>query len=518
MSAPEAPAGAPCPPPPPPSILIKGGKCVNADEEFFADVLILGSKIVKIEPNIDEKDAPYGCRIINAKGKYVMPGGIDTHTHMELSFMGEVSVDDFFAGSRACLAGGTTMFIDFIIPSKGQSLVACYHDWRKRADAKVMCDYGLHIAVTYWADNIEPEMTELAKLGVQSCKVFMAYKGAFMINDAEMFEVFKVCKKLGMMALVHAENGDAIVEGQKAMIAKGITGPEGHCMSRPEEVEAEATYRALMIGGRVNLPTYIVHVMSKLACDAVVRARKEGICTAYGEPIAAGLGVDGTHCWAHDWRHAAAYVMGPPLRPDPTTKKYLMHHLATGDLQCVGTDNCTFNAESKALGKDDFRKCPNGVNGCQDRMSVVWNNGVCEGIITPCQFVAVTSTNAAKLFGCYPRKGVLRVGADADVVVWDPDTVREVSAKTHMHACDFNIFEGMKLRGVADVTITRGNVAWENGKPNTWLRGHGKFVPRDLFGPAYYGIAERDAARMRNEVAVERKPYDGPVAGQKKKE
>lgn len=330
-----------------------------------------------------------------------------------------------------------------------------------------------------------------------------------MINDAQMFEVFKTCKKIGALAQVHAENGDAIVEGQKKMLELGIHGPEGHTMSRPEEVEAEATYRALMIGNRVNTPVYIVHVMSKLACDSVVRARHEGII-AFGEPIAAGLATDGCNCWHHDWRHASAFVMGPPLRPDPSTKEYLMKHLATGDLQVVGTDNCTFNADQKAMGKDDFTKIPNGVNGIQDRMSLVWEKGVYAGLLTAQQFVAVTSTNAAKLFGCYPQKGVIAVGSDADIVVWDPESVRTISAKTHFHAVDFNIFEGMQVHGNAFITIARGAVAFENGQV-TAGRGTGKFVPRRCFSQAFNGIAERDAARAREEVPVDREPYTGPV-------
>jgi dihydropyrimidinase len=214
----------------------------------------------------------------------------------------------------------------------------------------------------------------------------------------------------------------------------------------------------------------------------------------YGEPIAAGLGVDGTHCWHEDWRHAAAYVMSPPLRRDPTTKTHLMQLLASGDLQAVGTDNCTFSSQAKAMGRDDFTKIPNGVNGIEERMAVVWTNGVAPGILTPSQFVAVTSTNAARLFNMYPRKGVVAVGSDADLVVWDPLATRVVSAKTHHHACDFNIFEGMTMQGVAEVTIARGAVVWEKGTLHT-RKGHGKFIPRQPFGPAFDGIRERDAQR-----------------------
>lgn len=308
----------------------------------------------------------------------------------------------------------------------------------------MVCDYGLHVAVTWWdghSGQVAKDMETLVKEhGVSSFKCFMAYKGVFMVTDGQMLEIFETCARLGALPQVHAENGDAVADGQARVLARGITGPEGHTLSRPEDVEAEATYRACMLADSKNAPVYIVHVMSKLACDAVKRARAEGKL-AFGEPIAAGLGTDGCNCWHDNWRTAAAFVMGPPLRPDPTTKWYLMKHLATGDLQTVGTDNCTFNGDQKALGKDDFTKIPNGVNGIQDRLAVVWTNGVMEGTLTPSQFVAVTSTNVAKLFGLYPRKGVIRVGADADIVVWNPTTPRVVSAKTHMHRVDFNIFE-----------------------------------------------------------------------------
>jgi dihydropyrimidinase len=491
-------------------ILVRGGTVVNADRQFRADVLIIGETIARVEPDIT--DAPAGARIIDATGKLVIPGGIDPHTHCQLPFMGTVAADDFNHGTRAAVAGGTTMLIDFAIPSKGESPLAAYHKWRGWADPKVCCDYSLHVAITWWDEDggIAREMEQLTnEHGVTSFKCFMAYKGVFMINDAQMFEVFKVCKRIGAVAQVHAENGDAIVEGQRCMLAKGITGPEGHMMARPEDVEGEATGRAIMIADRVNTPVYIVHVMSRSACEAVSRGRKEGkIC--FGEPIAAGLGTDGCQCWHHSWRHAAAFIMGPPLRPDPTVKTHLMKALASGDLQVVGTDNCTFNADQKAMGKDDFTKIPNGVNGIEDRMSMVWEKGVHDGILNACQFVAVTSTNAAKIFGVYPRKGVIQPGSDADVVVWDPNGSRVISAKTHHHAVDFNIFEGMTVHGVCDVTIARGRVVWQNGQLSV-LNGHGKYISREKFGWPFNGIAERDAMRDRTEVAVVREPYSGPV-------
>ncbi len=263
-----------------------------------------------------------------------------------------------------------------MIPQKGQSLLEAYDQWRQWADEKVNCDYSLHVAVTWWSESVSREMQILAEeKGVSSFKMFMAYKGVFMLEDPELYQAFKRCKEIGALPMVHAENGHLVAEGQRIMLERGITGPEGHMLSRPEDVEAEATARAITIASQAIAPLYVVHVMSRGAAESIVRARRAG-ALVYGEPIAAGLGTDGCHCWHHDWRHAAAFVMGPPLRPDPTTKEHLMQLLATGDLHAVGTDNCTFNANQKALGKDDFTRIPNGVNGTEDRMSIVWTNGV----------------------------------------------------------------------------------------------------------------------------------------------
>jgi len=265
----------------------------------------------------------------------------------------------------------------------------------------------------------------------------------------------------------------------------------------------------------VNTPVFIVHVMCKGAADAIVKARKEGK-RVFGEPIAAGLGTDNTKCWDCDWRVAAAYVMGPPLR-HPSTKTHLMKLLASGDLQVVGTDNCTFDANQKALGKDDFTKIPNGVNGIEDRMSIVWEKGVIPGWLSICEFVKVTSTNAAKIFNVYPRKGRIEVGSDADIVIWNGNATRVISAKTHHHKVDFNIFEGLTVHGVAELTISRGVVVWENGELKT-TQGSGKYIPRPCFSPiAFDGINTRDEARDPLKQKVKREPYSGPVIDLSKK-
>ncbi|KAM4687878.1 dihydropyrimidinase isoform 2-T2 [Discoglossus pictus] len=489
-------------------ILIKGGKIVNHDCSMYADVYVEDGLIQDIGENLQLEDVT-NLRVIDATNKLVIPGGIDTHTHMQLPFMGTFAVDDFYIGTKAAVAGGTTMIIDFAIPKKGESLIEAFNTWRGWADPKVCCDYALHVAVTWWSDKVKEEMGILVRdKGVNSFKMFMAYKDLYMVNDKEMYHGFSCCKDIGAIAQVHAENGDLIAEGATKMLSLGITGPEGHELCRPEEVEAEATQRAITIANSVNCPLFVVHVMSKSAAKVIANARREGKIV-FGEPIAAGLGTDGTNYWHKDWAHAAGHVMGPPLRPDPTTPDYLMNLLSNDDLSVVGTDNCTFSTCQKALGKDDFRKIPNGVNGVEDRMSVVWEKGVHSGKLDENKYVAVTSSNAARIFNMYPRKGKIAKGSDADIVIWDPEATRTISAKTHHQAVNFNIFEGMVCHGVPLVTIAGGRVVYENGVLHA-VAGHGKYIPRKPFAEYVYGrILQRD--EVCQPVPVEREPYKGEV-------
>jgi len=487
-------------------ILIRGGTVVNAHGSEKADVYIEDRLIKQVGTDLD---IPGGTRIIDAAGKLVMPGGIDTHTHCQMPFMGTKAVDDFYIGTKAALAGGTTMIIDFVIPQKGEPLIDAFKKWRQWADEKVCCDYSLHMAITYWNDSVAEQMKTICseEIGINSFKCFMAYKDVMMLRDDELLEVFKTCRGIGALAQVHAENGDVIAENQERLLAKGVTGPEGHPLSRPEEVETEAVLRACTMAHQVDCPLYVVHVMSKTAADIIVSKRNSGMIV-FGEPIAASLACNGTHYYHKCWRHAAGYVLSPPLREDITTPDYLMDVLAQGGLDCTGTDNCTFNSSQKARGLNDFTKIPNGVNGLEDRMSVIWDRGVKTGKMSPERFVAVTSTVAAKIFNCYPAKGLIAAGSDADIIVWDPSKSRTISAKTHHHAVDFNIFEGMTVNGVADFVLTRGRIAVDDGELKV-CQGSGRFIKNPPYSShVYEQVEENAAARMLKEVSVQRSEED----------
>ena len=461
------------------ALLIRGGTVVTADTSTRADVLCEGDKIIAVGPNLE---APAGAEIIDAGGQYVMPGGIDPHTHMELPFMGTVASEDFFSGTSAGAAGGTTMIIDFVIPSPQQSLLEAYKTWRGWAE-KSATDYSFHVAVTWWDESVARDMGTLVKdYGVNSFKHFMAYKNAIMCEDEVLVNSFTRAWELGALCTVHAENGELVYHLQKKLLAQGITGPEGHPLSRPPEVEGEAANRAIRIAQVLGVPLYIVHVSCKEALEAISRARSEGQ-RVYGEVLAGHLVVDESVYRSDDFEFAAAHVMSPPFR-SKEHQSALWHGLQSGNLQTTATDHCCFCAPQKAAGRNDFSKIPNGTGGVEDRMMVLWEKGVNSGKLTPNEFVKITSTNAAQIFNLYPRKGAIAVGADADIVVWDPSGTKTISAKTHHQQVDFNIFEGLKVTGIPSHTVSAGKLVYTKGELRT-VRGAGRYVNRPAF-PAYF--------------------------------
>ena len=455
--------------------IIRGGTVVNADRAFRADVLCYGDKIVAVGENLD---APASAIVIDAGGQYVMPGGVDPHTHMQLPFMGTVTADDFFTGTAAGLAGGTTTIMDFVIPDPRQSLLEAYRTWRGWAK-KSAGDYTFHVAVTWWADSVHEEMGKLVREhGVNSFKHFMAYKNAIMADDETLVHSFKRALELGAIPTVHAENGELVFQLQQDLLRKGMTGPGAHPLSRPPEVEAEAANRAIAIANVLGTPVYIVHVSCAESLEAIARARARGQ-RVYGEALAGHLVIDDSVYRSDDLEFARAHVMSPPFR-SKHHQSALWQGLQGGNLHTTATDHCTFCAAQKAAGKDDFTKIPNGCGGVEDRMSVVWDAGVNTGRLTPSEFVRVTSANAAQIFNMYPRKGLIAVGSDADIVVWDPQGTRTISAKTQFAKGDFNVFEGRTVKGVNTCTLAAGKVVFANGDLRA-EQGAGRHIDRPAF-------------------------------------
>mmetsp|Transcript_2682 Transcript_2682/g.10300 ORF Transcript_2682/g.10300 Transcript_2682/m.10300 type:complete len:419 (+) Transcript_2682:263-1519(+) len=416
--------------------------------------------------------------------------------------MGTVSADGYYTGTRAALAGGTTMLMDFAIPAPKGSHLEQYKAYRARADPEVTSDYGIHVGIVHWNDEVAKEMEVLVKEhGVNSFKVFMAYKGAFMLSDSDIYQVMKKAKELGAIVQVHAENGELVVEGQERIFNLGITGPEGHGLSRPAYVEGEATKRiATLAWAAGNVPLYVVHVMSQDAMDEVRRAKERGQ-RIVGEPIIAGLTLDDSHTYNKDWDYASRYVMSPPLRPKGHQEP-LLRGLKSGILDILGTDHCSFSTEQKRMGREDFRKIPNGIASVEHRMNLLWQF-VREGRLTPQEFVRATSARAAQVFNIYPRKGLIQEGSDADIAIIDPEAKQVISAKTHHHNVEHSAYEGKELEGVVTVTISRGKVVYENGKLNI-EKGAGVFVETPAFSPYLYEGLERENVNFHTPKKVER--------------
>ncbi len=451
------------------SILIRGGTVVTADLSFRADVVTLGGAISAIGENLE---APAGAEVVDAGGCYVVPGGIDPHTHMELPFMGTVATEDFFSGTTAGMVGGTTMIIDFVIPGPQQDIMEAYHTWRGWAE-KAAGDYSFHVAITWWDETVKEAMGTLTRdHGVNSFKHFMAYKGAIMADDEILVNSFTRARELGAIVTVHAENGELVAHLQQKILDDGITGPEGHPLSRPPEVEGEAASRAIRIAEVLDVPLYVVHNSCIESLEAITRARRDGQ-RVFGEVLAGHRLVDDSVYQNPDWDFAAAHVMSPPFRPKKH-QEALWRGIQAGMLQTTATDHCCFCAPQKRMGHNNFTQIPNGTGGIEDRMHVLWHHGVNSGRLTVNEFVAITSTNAAKIFNIYPRKGSISIGADADIAIWDPERERTISVDEHHQTIDTNIFEGMTVKGINTTTISQGKIVYQDGEVRT-ERGVGRY-------------------------------------------
>jgi dihydropyrimidinase len=418
---------------------------------------------------------------------------------MQLPFMGTVASEDFYTGTAAGLAGGTTMIIDFVIPSPQTSILSAYQQWREWAE-KSVADYSFHVAITWWDDTVHADMGTLVnEYGVNSFKHFMAYKNAIMADDEILVNSFTRARELGAIVTVHAENGELVFRLQQAMIDKGVNGPEGHPLSRPPEVEGEAANRAIRIAEVLNVPLYVVHNSCRQSLEAITRARNEGQ-RVFGEVLAGHLLVDDSVYQHPDFEVAAAHVMSPPFR-SKEHQVALWQGLQSGNLQTTATDHCCFCADQKAMGKDDFRQIPNGTGGVENRLEVLWHHGVSTGKLTMNEFVRVTSTNTAQIFNIYPRKGSIAVGSDADIVVWDPAATKTISAKTHHQNVDYNIFEGMTVTGCASHTLSQGKVVYKDGELDV-ERGAGRYIDRPAFASFYDALNIK--AQRAEPVAVAR--------------
>src|ERR1700716_1284643 len=449
--------------------LIKNSHVITATDDYHADILIEGETVsvigAKLEMEVD--------KVIDAAGKLVIPGGIDPHTHMELPFGGTQSSDDFLTGTRAAAHGATTTIIDFAVQNKGQSMIAGLDRWHQKAEGKCSIDYGFHLITTDFEDNQIEEMHTLMDEGVTSFKMFMAYPGVFLVDDATIFRAMLAAGQRGGLICMHAENGIVINEIIKHALAKGHTAPKYHALTRPTIAEAEGVHRAIAIAEMAESPVYIVHLSCADALNQVRQARDRGI-PAFAEtcPQYLFLSIDD---YGEDF-DGAKYVMTPPLR-DKANQAELWKGLKMDDLQVISTDHCPFcMKEQKELGRDDFTRIPNGAPGVEHRVSLIYN-GVVENRISLNRFVELTSTAAAKVFGLFPKKGTIAVGSDADIVIFDPEKDQTISVKTHHMNVDYSAYEGKTIRGTVDTVLSRGKVVIDNGEFKG-KSGDGRFLKR----------------------------------------
>lgn len=455
--------------------LIRGGTIVTASDTCQADVLIAGEQIAAIGRNLDA----HGAEVIDASGCYLFPGGVDPHTHLDMPFGGTVTADDFETGTRAAAFGGTTSIIDFCLTQKGQSLRDAIAVWHEKARNKAVIDYGFHLMIAEANDAVLEELKEVVESeGITSLKVFMAYKNVFQADDETLFKTLIRARELGALVQVHAENGDVIDFLTRQALTEGQVEPIYHALTRPPEAEGEATGRAAALAALADSQLYVVHVSCAAAVQRIAEAREKG-WNVYGETCPQYLTLDISSLEKPDFE-GAKYVWSPPLR-EKWNQEILWNALRSGILQTVGSDHCSFNfTGQKELGRGDFTKIPNGGPLIEDRLSVIYSEGVHAGRISLNQFVDVIATKAAKLFGLYPQKGTIAVGADADIVLFDPAATRTLSVKTHHMNVDYNPFEGMQVHGEVVSVLSRGSFVIRDkqfvGRP-----GAGRYLKRATF-------------------------------------
>ena len=452
-------------------IVLTGGTIVNSDNIEQADLRIEGEIVERVGRDL----AVAGDEVVNVAGCYLFPGGIDPHTHFDLDTGAAVTADDFYTGSRAALSGGTTTVIDYATQSRGGSLAAAMTEWHGKARVGSFTDYGFHMAMCDCREEVLAELAELPRVhGVSSVKLYLAYKDVLQVDDASLLKVMRVCREQGLRVCLHCENGDVIAQRVSDAKKAGRTTPDQHAATHPEAVEAEAVYRALCLAEIADCPLYIVHVSTGRALRLIQAAQQQGqLVTA--ETCPQYLLLDESF-YRQPGFEAAKYVMSPPLR-HPGNQPILWQGLADHSLSCVGSDHCSFNfAGQKELGRQDFSRIPNGAPGVENRFGLLYTHGVASGRLSLTDFVAVGSTNAAKLFGLYPRKGFLGAGGDADIVVWDPVPRGRISVRTQLQNVDYNAYEGMEQVGAARQVWLRGNLVVRDGRVQSGPLG--RYLPR----------------------------------------
>ena len=453
------------------SLLIKGGEIVTPSERYVADIFCEDETITRIDRNIE---APKGAEVVDATGKYVFPGFIDPHVHIYLPFMGTYAKDTHETASKAALAGGTTTFIEMVCPARSDKPLEAFELWLGKAEGKSACDFSFHMGVTRYDDEAERDFREIVKRGISSFKIFLAYKGAFGVTDEELYKTLVLAKELGVITTAHCENPDLVLELQKKLLAEGKTGPEWHYWSRPPLVEAEGVHHLMTFAETTGAHVYIVHTSCEESLREATRGAERGV-HVWVETLIQYLLLDRTDA-ERDFE-GAKNVMSPPLR-DKKNQSVLWNALRSGLVATLATDHAPFDLVQKEMGKGDFTKIPNGIPSLEDRVNLYFTHGVKKGRVDLHRFVDTASTQAAKLFGLFPRKGAIQLGSDADLVVYDPNYRGTISAKTHSMNLDYNSFEGFEVEGRPHVVTVRGRVAARDGKFVGEV-GRGKLLQRE---------------------------------------